>query len=275
MRILYTVIIAWLCISGVQAQQLGQYSMYRLNPYAWNPAVAGTENTLIATGVYRQQWTDLEGAPIGQHLNMHLPFYRISSGVGIKLENDVIGAHRATQALVSWAYHTEIGRSVFFSLGLSGGYMQYTLDGAKLRAPQGTYVEPSGVFTHNDAVIPEGRVAAGAPIFEAGAYVEWKQLSAGISSLPVYAPVLEPNNGGGFSLKPVQHYVMTASYQIDLGQELQLEPGFFAKTDFLLTQIDLSMNIQWQENIFAGASYRGLSGSAHGCSDYNGRLEAE
>ncbi|MEY3249463.1 MAG: hypothetical protein RL742_1506, partial [Bacteroidota bacterium] len=89
--ILYIGMLGWL-----QAQQLPQYSLYMLNPYALNPAVAGTENTLILNGVYRQQWSDLRGAPVGQTLNAHLPVYRINSGLGLRLDNDAVGAHRAT-----------------------------------------------------------------------------------------------------------------------------------------------------------------------------------
>lgn len=236
--------------------------MFRLNPYAWNPAVAGTENTLIATGVYRQQWTDLEGAPIGQQVNMHLPFYRISSGLGIKLDNDAIGAHRSTQAMVSYAYHKELGRSVFLSLGVSAGYMQYALDGTKLRAPEGTYAEPSGTFSHNDSQIPEGKLATGTPVFEAGVHLEYKNATLGFSSLPVFAPVIEAQSGGTFRLKPQQHYIMMASYKQELGKNWYIEPSIFAKTDFLVTQIDLSFSFHWQENIFAGASYRGFTAKA-------------
>ncbi|TNE49794.1 MAG: type IX secretion system membrane protein PorP/SprF, partial [Bacteroidetes bacterium] len=98
-------------VVGLQAQQAPQYSMYLLNPYAYNPAYAGMGNSLVATGVYRQQWSSLRGAPESQHLNMHLPLYMISSGVGLKAENDIIGAHRTTQAMLTYSLHREFGRN--------------------------------------------------------------------------------------------------------------------------------------------------------------------
>ena len=252
----------FLAVWGLNAQQLPQYSMYMLNPYAWNPAAAGAENSLVLTGVYRQQWADLPGAPVGQQVNGHLPLEFISSGVGVKLDNDMIGAHRTTQALLTYAYHLEFGRNARLSAGFSGGYLQYSLDGSKLRAPQGTYVEPSGVFTHNDVSLPEEIITAGTVVGEAGVQLNVQNLTLGAAVQPVFAPVLKAGQNGTFQLQPVRQYLFSGSYNIVLGQDFEVKPGFFAKTDFFLTQIEVSANFQWRQNIFAGISYRGVSAKA-------------
>lgn len=244
--------------TGLYAQQLPQYSLYMLNPYAYNPACAGLENTLVATGVYRQQWSDLKGAPVSQHLNAHLPLYRIRSGVGLKLENDAIGAHRTTQAMLTYDYQLEIGRNALLSAGLSAGYLQYSLDGGQLRAPQGTYVDP--FFSHNDPNLPDGRVNAGTAVVEAGLYFKTENLELGAAVQPVFAPVLETTGTSGrFRVKPEQHCVFLASYQLSVGDNLRIKPAVLAKTDFLLTQMEISTVFRWRENIFAGASYRGFA----------------
>ena len=255
--IIYIGVLGWL-----QAQQLPQYSLYMLNPYAFNPAVAGTENTLILNGVYRQQWSDLQGAPVGQSLNAHLPVYKINSGLGLRLDNNTMGAHRATQAALSYSFQVEIGRSALLSLGVSGGYMQYALDGAKLRAPQGTYSEPGGLFTHNDNLLPEGNINAETVFGEAGIFFRRKALQAGLAVQPVFAPVLEPTSGGAFRLKPARHYVFTAGYNLPIGDDLELRPSFLAKTDFSVTQLEISALFNWRSFIFAGASLRGVTRQA-------------
>jgi type IX secretion system PorP/SprF family membrane protein len=247
--------------SVLLAQQAPQYSLYLLNPYAYNPAFAGMENTLVATGVYRQQWSSLKGAPETQHLNLHLPLYVISSGVGFKAENDNIGAHRTTQAVLSYSFQRELGRNTILSIGVSGGYMQYALDGGKLRAPEGTY-EPAGIFLHNDPLLPEGKLSTGTPVFEAGIYLQWKDLALSMATQPVFAPVLEAGNAGTFSLKPVRHYLTAFSYQFELGQNLTIKPSVLLKTDITETQTEISTIIRWRENIFAGASFRGMRSSA-------------
>ena len=262
MQKLYTIGFLLFCwVAVLQAQQAPQYSLYLLNPYAYNPAYAGMENTLVATGVYRQQWSSLRGAPETQHLNVHLPLYMISSGVGFKAENDLVGAHRTTQALLTYSFQREIGRNAQLSIGVSGGYLQYALDGAKLRTPEGSY-EPAGVFLHNDPLLPEGKVTTGTPVFEAGVYFKWKDLGLSLATQPVFAPVLETSDAGSFRLQPVQHFLGAVSYSFALGQNFMINPALLLKTDITETQMEISAIIHWRKNIFAGTSFRGMSSSA-------------
>ncbi len=247
------------CTVVLLAQQAPQYSMYMLNPYAANPAYAGLENTLVATGVYRQQWSGLKGAPLTQHVNAHLPLYVIRSGIGIKVENDAIGAHRTTQFMASYDYQFELGRRAVLSVGGSVGYLQYALDGDKLRAPQGTYVEPGGTFEHNDNFLPEGKVQAGTPVFEVGLYLQARNLEMGAAMQPVFAPVLKENGSGTFQLQPVRQYIFSAAYTLGVGENAKIKPGVLVKSDAKETQMEVSTIVRWRENIFVGASFRGFT----------------
>ncbi|MEQ1744717.1 MAG: type IX secretion system membrane protein PorP/SprF [Saprospiraceae bacterium] len=246
--------------AGTTAQQAPQYSLYLLNPYAYNPACAGLENTLIATGVYRQQWSSLPGAPVSQHINAHMPLAMLSSGVGLKAENDVIGAHRTTQVALSYSFQRELGSETLLSVGASGGYLQYTLDGSKLRTPDGKY-EPAGVFLHNDPLLPEGNVSASTFVAEVGVHFQWKDLAVGVAALPVFAPVLQSNSGGSFGIRPERHFILAASYRITVGRDMTVIPAFLLKSDIVETQTEVSTTVRFRENIFAGASYRGMQAS--------------
>jgi type IX secretion system PorP/SprF family membrane protein len=192
-----------------------------------------------------------------QHVNAHMPLDMISSGIGLKVDNDGIGAHQTTQILMSFNYRLALGREATLSAGVGGGYMQYNLDGNKLRAPEGTYLEPA--FSHNDPLLPEGNVRAGSPVVEAGLFLDWRALQAGLSVQPVFSPVLKPDDQGGFALQPVQHYLFYAAYTIALSQDFSIQPSVLTKTDIKQTQMEISSTIRWGENIFAGASYRGLT----------------
>lgn len=238
--------------AGLWAQQVPQYSLYALNPYAFNPAYAGMENTLIANGVYRQQWSGLEGAPVTQHLNAHLPLYAISSGVGIRLENDVIGAHSISQAMLSYNYQWQAGRQSVVSLGLSAGYLQYVLDGTKLRAPEGSYIDPD--FTHNDQSLPLGKERAGVPVLELGIFLQIKKFAVGASFQPAYAPSLSALAG----ITPLPNGFFYSAYELNIGEQLQVKPAILVKTDLIKTQAEFSFLAHWRQNIFAGASYRGF-----------------
>jgi len=250
-----TLLIGICCIAGLRAQQVPQYSLFSLNPYAFNPAYAGLENTLVATGVYRQQWSGLQGAPVTQHINAHLPIFAISSGVGLRVENDLIGAHNTTRGVLSYSYQIDFGRNAQLSFGTSAGWLQYSLDGTKLRAPEGTYAEPS--FSHNETVLPIGRVQAGAPIFEAGAFFQSKKWEIGISAQPVFATRLKAKDNGAFGLQPVQHYLLYAAHAFAVGDKLRIKPSILVKSDLNETQIEFSAMARWLENTFVGASMRG------------------
>ncbi len=256
-QILTSILFLW-CAVGLWAQQAPQYSLYMLNPYGANPAYAGLENTLVATGIYRQQWSGLEGAPVTQHVNAHLPLYVISSGIGIKIENDAIGAHRTTQALLTYSYQLPLSRKATLSVGASAGYLQYVMDGAKLRTVDGQY-EPNAPFFHNDLALSEGKIQAGTPVFEAGLYLQAGKLEVGAAIQPVFAPRIRSNSTNVFALQPVQHYIFSTSYQLQAAENMTLRPSIFVKTDFLETQSEISLVARWQENIFAGASFRGFT----------------
>ena len=245
--------------SSLFGQQVPQFSMYSLNPYSFNPAYAGLESTLVATGVYRQQWSGLTGAPVTQHINAHLPFYAISSGVGIRLENDVIGAHNTSQVSLSYDYHLDINRNTLLSIGFSAGYLQYVLDGTKLRAPEGTYDDPD--FSHNDLVIPEGKERVGAPVFETGIFLLSKKYEIGVSLQPVFAAKLG-SNAIGFAIKPIPHGIVYGAYNIDLVENLALKPSFLVKSDLVQTQAEISLLAKWKDNIFAGSSFRGFGNTS-------------
>jgi len=265
MRLIFTSLLFWWAtISHLFAQQAPQYSLYLLNQYAVNPAYAGLDNTLVGTAVYRKQWSGLLGAPVTQHVNAHLPIYRISSGVGLKVENDVIGAHRTTSAALSYSYQFPLGREAILSIGAGGGYLQYSLDGSKLRAPEGTYAEPGGVFNHNDPRLSEGKIQTGTPFGEAGIFLQTKRLELSAAVQPVFAPILRFTGTGdnGFGLTPVRQYLVYGAYLFSFGDNFTLKPGFLLKSDITETQSEISAMARWRENIFAGLSYRGFSASA-------------
>lgn len=240
-------------------QQLPQYSTWLLNPYLYNPAAAGLDNSLVLNGIYRKQWIDLDGAPVSQHINAHLPVYFLHSGAGIKIDNDQIGAHQTTQVLLTWDYQMEFGKSLF-SFGLSAGYQQYSMDGSRLRAPQGDYNDPA--FQHNDDYLPLGRISLGAPVIEFGAYYMSENLEAGLSSQPVFVPVLKEKSPGKFQLTPQNHYLASVAYKFHWGDDFLLKPGILVKSDFVVTQSEISALAFWKEKFYAMAAYRGFSSTA-------------
>lgn len=238
------------------AQQAPQYSMYFLNPYSFNPAYSGLDESLSITGVFRKQWVQLQGSPINQSLNAHMPWYYMKGGVGLQVENDMLGAERNLSASLSYAYHRNLGNDYTLSLGLAGGMIQKTIDGDKLRAPDGNY---ENIIDHQDDFLPIGKEGAIAPLLNVGLYLKNESLEIGLSANNIIEPFAEYNLNAITQFQFLRNYFIIFAYEIELGSRFQMKPSLFLKTDFIEFQTDISSIFTYNDNIFAGASLRGYS----------------
>lgn len=240
-----------------QAQQPAQYSLYMLNPMAWNPGYVGLDNSLSITGVFRKQWTNLPGSPTTQNLSAHMPLYYLSGGVGINVENDVLGAQQLTSASLAYAYQKDLGSGIL-SFGVSAGMVQRTLDGSKIRTPDGEYIEP-GNFNHFDDLLPLSSESATAPTFHAGIYFSNDWLEAGFSARNITEPTTDYST---LSLPLNRSLNFNLGFHFDLGNTFSLHPYALVRSDLTQTQTDFSVIIRYNDNIFGGASLRGYNSNS-------------
>ncbi len=243
-------------VMRLQAQQTPQYSLYAWNPYQFNPAYAGTESTLVVTGVYRQQWSGLQGAPVSQYLNAHLPVYAASGGAGVRVSNESAGAHARTHVSLSFNYQLQAGSAGVLSAGTSMGYQQYVLDGARLRAPEGIYTDSD--FSHNDALLPLGKQSAATLFADLGVFFRAEKWSAGIS----FQPALSGAMPSDFGVELLPHGYFHADCRVGITEGVVLVPSILVKSDLVKTQTDISAVINWRESTFAGFSLRGFGNSS-------------
>jgi len=230
--------------------------MYMLNQYRHNSAYAGLDNSLSATGVYRSQWVGLEGSPTMQNINAHMPLYIAKGGIGLNVENITLGAEQNLSAKLSYAYHREVGDVGILSIGAGGGIFQKSLDGTKLRTPDGEYQENIPI-NHNDQLLSEAQETGIVPIFDIGVFYQGEKLEIGASAVNLVEPKVNLNTNVNFPLK--RHYFVTMAYNWELNDLLTIQPGIMAKSDFNETQLEISTIVRYNDNIFGGASFRGYS----------------
>ena len=242
----------------LNAQQPPQYSMYMLNKYNFNPAYAGLDNSLSITGVFRKQWVNLESSPVTQNINAHMPFYFLGGGFGINLENDMLGAERNTSASISYNYFVPVGKKSLLSFGIGAGAIQKSLDGSKLRAPDGIYTEPPTI-DHNDLLIPIGNVSATAPYLNAGVYFYNEKLEVGVAANNLIEPTATLSAEDLVNIKFIRNYFFNFAYSFEIGRDLTIQPSVFAKSDLIQTQLEFSAIVRYNDNIFGGASFRGYN----------------
>ncbi len=237
-------------------QQAVQYTLYMWNKLAFNPAYAGMENSLSITGVYRSQWTALPGSPETQAINAHAPLYIASGGAGISLENETIGSWSQTTATLSYDYQMLMGSSGVLSLGLAAGLNQRSFDGSLARTPEGVFNDNGVYIDHNDPNLPFSVESGNAPTVNIGAYYQGEKIEVGLSATNILESEI---NLSSISFRPERTYFLYLGYHLDMGRKLILDPSVLVKSDVYQTQIDFSLVARYNENIFAGATFRGYS----------------
>ncbi len=245
-----------ICIStGLFAQQAPQYSLLMFNEASINPAYAGLDNSLVLTGIYRNQWQGLDQSPSQQNINIHMPVYRLSGGIGINVDNDRLGLERNLLATLAYNFHLPLNRSSKISFGIGAGFFQKSIDGLGIRTPEGIYA--AGTINHNDNLpLPERNVNVTTPTFNAGIYYKSDALEMGLSSRNIQEPQLVGDN---FSTKLSRNYFFTASYNLDLSGNISLHPSLLIKTDQIEWQSEISTLVKYDDNIFLGGSFRGYN----------------
>lgn len=256
MKQLFTALLI-ICLSlTLSAQQAPQYSLYMFNKLNWNPAYAGLDHSLSATGIFRTQWAGLEGNPVSQNLTAHMPLYVLGGGIGINLENDAAGAERYTAASISYSFQKYIGNGIL-AFGASGGMVQRILDGAKLRTPDGNYLE--NVPIHGEPLLPTSLESATVPSFSAGVYFQNELFEVGLSVRNIAESSAQIDQ---LYLNLVRNYYFNFGLNLNINNQLSVHPSLLLKSDLIETQVEFSTIIRYNDNIFAGASFRGYNSNS-------------
>ena len=240
------------------AQQRPQYTQYMINPFLLNPAVSGTEDYADIRAGYRKQWTGFDGSPrtmylsahtnIGKHLvtnnrsrNKKNGFH----GVGAIVTNDAIGPTTTTTVSAAYSYHLKVSKKVFASLGLMGGFNQFSLDGGKLVAAN-----------PNDGLIA-GQSKMGLGDITLGGWVYSDKFYAGASMAQLAPSIAFTQTGQRQDYTLTKHYFITAGYRIPLGYDFTFIPSFcITVATPAPMSFDINAKVRYKDFLWAGVSYR-------------------
>ena len=241
--ILLTVIIS---LSGM-AQQLPQFTQYALNDYVMNPASAGSHDYFEAKLHHRQQWVGITDAPRTNILSVQGPIADNKMGVGSYIFADITGPTRRIGFQASYSYHLNLTNDIKLALGLSGGLLQFAVDGAKITSQE------SG-----DIAISNGIQSVFVPDAGFGAYVYHEKFFGGIS-----APQLLNNKLQFFEnykntlSRLVNHYYAFAGYNYVINSDILLEPMAILKyVSPVKPQVELIVKAIYLSSIKAAIGYR-------------------
>ena len=226
------------------AQQKPVVSQYMFNGLVLNPAYAGTNGYFSATGMLRNQWVNLEGAPRVSTLAMHSNVKNKNIGLGLVITNDKIGVHDDLAAYLSYAYHLKLPVGTL-SMGLQAGFNNLTSSFNELT-----------LSTPSDPILND-QITRFKINFGTGLYYFTENFYAGLS-----IPYIIKNR----SFKQVdvireieesRYYYFTIGKVLTLTESIKFKPsGLLRIEEGMPLAYDISANIFIDDAINVGLSYR-------------------
>ncbi len=248
------------------AQQLPQYTLFSLNPYLFNPALAGTEDFVHVQASIRSQWTGFKGAPQTAFLSGHTTINKETIGYGTNkkfarerwrsvggiLVLDKTGPISQTGAYGTFAYNLPLSsKGHRFSFGANAGLKSFAYN------PDGYLANLSST---NDPVI---QAAYTSMVFDIdfGFWVYSRKFFIGASAFHLLNNDIKNNS---IALSATQssgslarHYFAMAGYKIGIHKDLFIVPSVLVKqVQPALPSYDINLKAVYRNEYWFGAAYR-------------------
>ena len=281
------VLIGLLACLQVTAQQRPYYTQYIMNNYIINPAVAGIENYWDVKASHRLQWVGLQDAPVTTYLTIQGPLHKSDydretatsfhaagenprgeaywrdyvtpdphAGLGFTMINDRTGPLNRFAAYGTYAYHQPLNTTTSLSGGISVGFTNMSLDASKLNFG-GTTVDP--------AVASSGVINRIKPDISAGLWLYSKNYFLGLAAQQIVPQNIAFSDNTVYleNGKLLPHIFISAGYRMQLSDDISFLPSALIRyISPLPLGFDVNAKFQYQDIIWAGASYRYQDGFA-------------
>lgn len=249
---LKTIVVAQLLFLSLysNAQQDAIYSQYMFNPFAINPAYAGTRNSMSAVILHRSQWVGIDGAPVTQTATIHAPVNKYNFAWGLNFAHDRIGPMRNVIAGVTGAYHLRF-RDSKLSFGLRAGIYNSTFYRGELN-----FKEDGDLYDIG------GTVSAMVPSFDFGAYYYKTKFFAGLSATHIGTSTTFKYEGfpDNMNMYLRTHVMFTMGYVFEINPKFVLKPSVLMKsTNTSPLNVDLNVSALFYKKFWLGLSFRNKS----------------
>jgi type IX secretion system PorP/SprF family membrane protein len=232
------------------AQQTAQYTQYVMNMFAINPAVAGSKDCIDVRLGYRQQWVGFKGAPVtgwatvaGSIRPKGKPFRANRHGIGTFVEADNTGPIGYTSFQLAYAYHIQMKRDFYMSLGFFAGLRQEKLSLGDVSVPINS--DPALQNNGNVLVYPD---------ITPGIWLYSKTTWAGLS---IQQALGNKVKNIGLDTRLNRNYILS------LGHRYRITPKFSVVPSGLLKMaagapfaMDLNVMLEYERKLGLGMSYR-------------------
>jgi type IX secretion system PorP/SprF family membrane protein len=223
------------------------YTQYMFNELQVNPGYAGSRDCPAAVMLYRNQWTQLDGAPVTVTASVHSPLEGTEFAGGINFIGDKIGITRRTGIQFVGSYKLKMAEGSL-RFGLQTG-VQFLNEDLSLLNIQ------------NDLQFNSGGVKRMAPTFGYGAYYSNETFYAGYS-IPSMLTSSLYSSGSAFKAHTRMSFVsmthiITAGAAIPVHSDFRIRPNAMIKLNpSANVQLDININGLYKERVWTGLGFR-------------------
>ena len=232
------------------AQQEQQYTQFFYNKLSLNPGYAGSYDAGCLTGIYRNQWIGLEGAPKTIALSFDTPLLNKRVGAGLNINNHTIGIQQRLTIDGVYAYRVRLGQGTL-GIGVQGSirYIANDYSDDRLKATESI---------SSDGGIPVGEQSKYVPNFGAGLYYSTPKFYIGVSAPRFLNNNIDFNDLNGEVLsREVDHLYVMAGLLIKISDKADLQPQVLLKNaSDSPFDADLNLNLIFNKKYTIGATYR-------------------
>ncbi|HKK81133.1 MAG TPA: type IX secretion system membrane protein PorP/SprF [Prolixibacteraceae bacterium] len=245
------VIIMLFIVTGTKtgyAQQDPVYTQYMNNLMSVNPAYTGVRGVGSISGIFRQQWLNLKGAPTTSSLTLSMPLDSLHVGGGMDFLHDNFGHFSTTALFLDYSYRIRATQTTQISFGLKAGfnYVQSRL----------TEIDR---YHYDDAYILEyGDYTRFLPNFGVGIFWYGEDFYAGFA-----VPRLLQNEytkdevSVQAASREQRHYFLHSAYMLQLSPTTVFKPGLTTMiTAGAPVTADFDFSFLFLDRFWVGAMYR-------------------
>lgn len=245
-KVLLFILIVFSC--GSYAQQDAIYSQYMFNPFAINPAYAGSRSSYSAVLLHRSQWVGFPGAPMTQSFALHAPAGKSGLAWGINFAFDQIGPSKNVIAGATGAYILKFKESKL-AFGLRGGIYNTIFNRELLEFKE-----------QGDQMDIGGKESAIVPSFDFGTYYYMTKFYVGFSVNHLTRHQFKFKDFPDTVLTNMalrQHFMLNSGYVWELKRNFILKPSFLIKyVPGAPLNVDVNLSALIYKRVWAGLSFR-------------------
>lgn len=242
------IIVAFLSLAYVNAQQEPNYLLYRYTMNAINPAYAAADGNTSLTSNFRSQWINTENSPETQTFFFQTPLTE-NLGIGLSVINDAVFVENTTSFNVDFSYKIKLTEGTDLFLGIKAGGRTYNIDqdgfsGFGLGLGQ---IDPA-VGNIDTGFRPD--LGLGFHLLNDKYYV-----SLSVTSL-LQSERIDVDNNRVTSANGRAHYFLTGGYDFDLSSDFEFRPSAIVRyLGGTPLEADMTAAFRYKKRFEIGALY--------------------